>query len=481
MKSKIGLSSLVIVSLCFASGMGPIAVPALAQDTRTVVEPMIPAPCAVLEAGLTAVRDGQFASLRPEDERRLDTQRIQSALDSCGRGKAVVLRSGGRSNAFLSGPLELRAGVALVVDRGTTLFRSVDARLFDVAPGSCGIVNTAPGPGCRPFIAITKVKSAAIMGDGVIDGRGGIKLLGGSQTSWEIGQQSRPGAKRLTRMIVAEDADDFTLYRITLRNSPYFHVAYAGGDGFTAWGVKIDTPRREGKVNPLSRNTDGIDPGGGARNITITRSFIRTGDDNIAIKGGTGGASNITISDSHFYWGHGMSIGSQTHGGVSKVRVTNLTLDGTASGIRIKSAADRGGIVSDVEYSGICIRDSDKPIDIAASYSANNAGHGDRIPIYRDIRLRNVRLQGGGTIRMAGYDEKRRAGILLDDVAIEDGLSGSNYAYDLAHLDVTIGAGGTNLRLPRGGGVTVKESAPVGNQSQSCENQFVPFPADVTS
>ncbi|MEI9967942.1 MAG: glycosyl hydrolase family 28 protein [Terracidiphilus sp.] len=123
-------------------------------------------------------------------------------------------------------------------------------------------------------------------------------------------------------------SNNFTLYRITLKNSPNFHVVFNHADGLTVWGLKIDTPQR------LARNTDGVDPGNGAKNITITHSYIRTGDDNVAIKGGLaggggpGGATNITISHDHFYWGHGMSIGSETNGGVSKIRVFDLSLDG---------------------------------------------------------------------------------------------------------------------------------------------------------
>ena len=40
----------------------------------------------------------------------------------------------------------------------------------------------------------------------------------------------------------------------------------------------------------------------------------------------------MTISHNHFYWGHGMSIGSETNGGVSKIRVFDLSLDGTDAG-----------------------------------------------------------------------------------------------------------------------------------------------------
>jgi polygalacturonase len=126
------------------------------------------------------------------------------------------------------------------------------------------------------------------MGDGTIDGRGGEKILGKNVTWWDLAEQARNGGRQqVPRIIVTDTADNFTLYRITLKNSPNFHVVYNHGDGFTVWGLKIDTPKRG------ARNTDGVDPGAGSKNITITHSYIRTGDDNVAIKGGPGGVTSI--------------------------------------------------------------------------------------------------------------------------------------------------------------------------------------------
>lgn len=38
-----------------------------------------------------------------------------------------------------------------------------------------------------------------------------------------------------------------------------------------------------------------------------------------------------------------MSIGSETEGGASAIRVTDLSIDGADNGIRIKSSPSRGG------------------------------------------------------------------------------------------------------------------------------------------
>ncbi len=76
----------------------------------------------------------------------------------------------------MSGPLELREGVTLLVDKGVTLFASRRASDYDVTAGACGVLMQARARGCKSFVTI-RAKNTAIMGDGVIDGRGGAKLL----------------------------------------------------------------------------------------------------------------------------------------------------------------------------------------------------------------------------------------------------------------------------------------------------------------
>jgi polygalacturonase len=398
-------------------------------------------------------------------------------MDKCGKGRAVMLHVNEADNAFLSGPLELRPDVTLIVGVGVTLFASRDPALFAVSPGSCGIVSHSPGPrGCKPLISVDHAPDSAIMGDGVIDGRGGEKMLGSEYSWWDLAEQARAGGgQQVPRLIVANDSGNFTLYRITLKNSPNFHVVFNHADGFTVWGLKIDTPQR------LARNTDGVDPGNGARNITITHSYIRTGDDNVAIKGGTagggpGGATSITISHDHFYWGHGMSIGSETNGGVSKIRVFDLSLDGPDNGIRIKSNGSRGGLTEDVVYDDVCIRNSPNPITLDTAYSANGPLQGDSLPTMRGITLHNVRVSGGGKITFNGYDPTHRIAATLDGVQIVDQ---SSYTYQLNHADLALGPGATNLQLLAPDATkndsTIKGSPAEGDPA-SCADKFVPFP-----
>ena len=133
-----------------------------AQDTRTVTEPKIPPACITLEADVAA----NHGVIAEADEQKLSTARIQDALDHCGQGasqpasgaaatveqKSVVLRAHGKKNVFITGPLTLRSGVILVVDKNTALVGSRDPRVYDLTPGGCGIVAQR-GRGCKPLIS----------------------------------------------------------------------------------------------------------------------------------------------------------------------------------------------------------------------------------------------------------------------------------------------------------------------------------------
>lgn len=460
MHRRRSLIALLLIVLASA-----IAAPRLsAQDTRTVVEPSLPPACVTLDAQLQAVG----GALAAADEAKLDTARIQKAIDNCGKGRGVVLHVHGSDNAFLSGPIELRQDITLIVDRGVTLFSSRDAAVYAVTPGSCGFVSHTPGPrGCKPFIGVNHASGSGIMGDGTIDGRGGEKMLGSAYSWWDLAEQARPGGgQQVPRILVADYANNFTLYRITLKNSPNFHVVYNHGNGFTVWGLKIDTPQR------LARNTDGVDPGQGSKNITVTHSYIRTGDDNVAIKGGPGGVTDMTVSHNHFYWGHGMSIGSETDGGVSRIRVFDLSLDGPDNGIRIKSNGSRGGLTHDVIYDDVCIRNSPNPVTLDTGYTAAGTVKGNSPPTMRDIALHNVRISGGGKIGFNGYDKEHRIAAALDGVQLTD--EGA-YTYSLHHADIRLGPGATNLQLPAGEDSTI-HGTPVEAAPASCAEKFVPFP-----
>jgi len=469
-------------------GMFGMASGGWAQDTREVKEPVIPPACVKLEAKIVAVGD----KLAEADEARADTDRIQGAIDAfgakCKQGMAIELAPGAAAaggaarmapaDAFLSGPLELREGVTLLVDKGVTLFASRRASAYDMTgPGTCG---TMPAKGrCKPFITI-RAKGTAIMGDGTIDGRGGAKLLDKDTSWWALAVAAEPKNTPYSdpRLIDAAQADGLVLYRITLHDSPNFHVGVSRTDGFTVWRVHLKTPVHEpGPNDPRPRNTDGIDPSA-STNITIAHSWIDNGDDNVAIKTGV---THMSVLDNHFYSGHGMSIGSETNTGDSFLLVDGLTEDHTTSGIRIKSNVTRGGLVHDMVYRNICMRDVEVPIAISPYYNNGTIDQffdpgftGDRIPDYKNISIEHVLDLTPGDVLIAGYDQAHRTQVSLVDVKI-DGITA-----DKVHLKFAdIGDGGTNIPLQaaaQGKEVAVAAAhVTAGNSTFSCSGKFVPM------
>ncbi len=422
------------------------AVCAGAQDTRNVTEPVIPPVCQSLSAQSGA------------NEQNSDTPRIQKAIDSCVAGHAVQLKDG----AFVSGPLQLRSGVTILIESGASLLASRNAREFDVAPGSCGTLNQK-GHGCKALINGDHADNAGVMGAGLVDGRGGSTIIGQDVSWWDLAQQAkvRNLNQNCPRLMQLSHCNNFTLYRITLKDSPNFHVAYSGGNGFTAWGVIIDTPR-------TARNTDGIDPGNSI-NVTITHCFIHTGDDHVAIKAGPPGpTSHMTISHNHFYTGHGMSIGSETDGGASDILVTDLSIDGADNGLRIKSNSSRGGPVKNVVYQDVCIRGTKNPIFMDSNYSYFGDAR-DRLPVFTGIVVRDVRIEGAGKLTLQGFDANHRLGIAFDNVTL---AAPSEIKTVALHADIALH--GANFHPS---GDDVKVSGDSGDAAaKSCAGRFVPMP-----
>jgi polygalacturonase len=422
-----------VAAACTLQLAAALCAPAHAQDSRTVREPVVPPSCAALNAA-------------PVQAAHDDTARIQAAIDQCTPGHALHLAPHGADAAFVSGPLVLRNGVTLYVDAGVTLKASTNPLLFDRGANTCG-TNDKSGGGCRPLITIAKVSGAGIMGEGVIDGQGGQQIDGKSETWWQIARRAQKENTRqnVPRLIVVDKASDITLYRITLRNSPNFHVAMNRVDGFTAWGVRIDTPHD-------ARNTDGIDPGA-SRNVTIAYSHIRTGDDNVAIKAGNSGPTeNVSILHNHFYSGHGMSIGSETNGGVRNVLVEDLDMDGTTSGLRIKSNDRKGGSVQNVVYRDVCLRNVKWPLFIDTHYEPGPAGQ--LIPDYADVRMERVHSLTPGGLVLGGYDEAHPLKLTLRDVVVD---GNPKIRTEFAYLDGEVNAPGA--------------------RALDCSRRFAPFPA----
>lgn len=364
-----------------------------AGDTRTITEPVPPPPCQTLYASGTGDA----------------TQAIQMALNSCARGKVVHLAASENTDTFYSGPLSLPSGVSLAIDKGTTLRAVANPARFDTGKQTCGTLDNS-GKGCKPFIWIKNAVGNGIYGQGTIDGQGGAVMAGRNQTWWQLAKEAQKSDSKQNapRMIQIDHSSDITLFQITLKNAPNFHIVGNRSNGLTLWGITIDTPA-------FARNTDGFDPMG-STNVTLTHSVIGTGDDNVAIKAGNASTSHISIVDNRFGSGHGMSIGSEVNKGVSDVDVNLLTLNGTTNGLRIKSDRSRGGLVTGVTYRNICMENVKNPIVMDTRYEPK--AQGGSLPVFRDITFDQVKVLTAGTLTFQGDSDSNPIVTTLNNVTL---------------------------------------------------------------
>ena len=321
--------------------------------------------------------------------------------------------------------------------------------------------------------------NSGIVGLGAIDGQGGEPQIGSTMSSWDV----NGGGGDSPALIQVLGATNFTLYKITLHNAPKFHVKL-GAAGFVVWGITIKTPSTTTnsvgtKLTPSSaHNTDGVDPGEAASNGFIVYNQISVGDDHIAIKGGTS-VKNLTIAHNHFEAGHGMSIGSETNGGVSDVTVCDLSIDGTntglsggsANGIRIKSDPSRGGLVQNIFYGDVCVRGLTNPIILTPMYSSAT---GTEYPHYTGITIQNFRSMSTSTtpkVTLLGYDATHMLGLTLDNVVVDDIASANISA---SYADITLGPGSVNF-TPSGTSVTVSNKVTGSSTPNACTNKWVTF------
>lgn len=402
---------------------------------------------AVAEAGVYNVKDFGAAG----DGVTLDTTAIQKALNACGKagGGTVEFPSG----IYLSRPLKLRNATTVELDAGATLMAVTNPSDFMKTPGNW---LKAKGSDFIPFISGKDLTDAGFIGGGTIDGSGAAW--------WPEAERARERIPGYTlprpNLIVLERCRNVYMANITLQNSPKFNFVPDECEGVVVSNVTILAPER-------SPNTDGIDPSD-SRDVLITKCHIDNGDDDVAIKAGHRlagrqfASEDIRVTDCTFLHGHGMSIGSETLGGVRDVTVSNCVFCGTENGIRIKSRRGKGGLVEDIVYEDIRMTNVDPAVTFSCFYASNSAKDpipkaapredeaqtgtgGEGTPMFRDIHVTNLTAtcqRDAGIIE--GLPESAISNVVFDHVEISavSGMKIENAeAVRMKHVQITVQEG----------------------------------------
>lgn len=269
-----------------------------------------------------------------------DTTAIQATIDFCAsNGGGTVFIPAGQ---YLTGTLYFHDNITLYLDSGTTLLGSDNPNDYPVTPNRWEGTEQLTH---APLIAGYGLKNIALIGRGVIDGRG--------EPWWKAHLAGRLSHPR-PRLIGFSDCTNLLIDGLTLLNSPSWTVNPVRCENVYIHRLTILNP-------PDSPNTDGINPDS-CRRVRISDCQVSVGDDCITIKAGTQHehpnlrqtCRDITISNCTLERGHGgLVIGSEMSGDVRNVTVSNCIFLGTDRGVRLKSRRGRGGVVEDVLISNL--------------------------------------------------------------------------------------------------------------------------------
>jgi polygalacturonase len=336
------------------------------------------------------------------DGKTMNTIAIQKTIDTAAAaGGGIVLVPVGK---FVTGPLTLASSINLHLDKNAVILISDVITNYPVVKGRYQDSITASG-----------AHDLEISGEGTIDGQG---------EAWWTAFRENPSMTHRPYLVKLSNCTRVHVHGVTLSNSPMFHLVPQNCTDVTIQGITIQSP-----VD--APNTDGIDPSGW--NFLITDCTIDTGDDNIAIKPGSGrtpGDKNYTVRNCTFIHGHGCSIGSGTAGGIEDLTVSHCTFNQTDYGIRIKTVRGNGGRLRNCLYENLTMTAIGKsPISIVDYYPERNAPKdpatekaepvNDRTPFNQKIIIRNVtatNCPNAGIIR--GLPEAPIDGLTFSNVTL---------------------------------------------------------------
>jgi len=370
------------------------------------------------------------------DGTTLDTAALQQAIDTCAsHGGGTVLLSGG---VFLSAPLTLKNHVDLKINADSILQATAN---IDDYP-----IRTEKEYSWRrvALLHADNQTDIAITGSGIVDGAGPFWWSYAHEKQVPGDTVGSAGHPRPLLVDIVR-SNHIRIDGVTFRNSPMYNLTFFQSSDIAINNVHI--------LNPATGapNTDGIDPFNSHR-ITITNATIDTGDDCIAIKSGlvergepNEPTTDVTITNSTLLHGHGLSIGSETAGGVQNVTVSNVTMRDTAAGIRIKSNRGRGNEISNLHYSNITMENVETPIliteyypkipttDTAQPITANT-------PRFHNIHISNLSATGAKfAATIAGLPESPILDLTLDNITItsQQGATIKNAHVQLHNVVIT--------------------------------------------
>jgi len=409
------------------------------------------------------------------DGMTLNTKAINNAIDACNKkGGGVVLVPPG---LWATGPIVLKSGVNLHIDRAAILQFTADKDQYPIVTGNW---EGHPAARCQSPISATDADNIAITGGGIVDGNGDSwrwiakdrlseaewrqKLASGGIVTedgktWFPSAQSlkgyktrdagvlKPGMKPedfndirdflRPNLLVLTNCKKVLLEGTTFENSAAWCLHTLLCEDLTLYDVHVRNPWN-------AANGDGIDVES-CRGVKIEHSTFDAGDDGICVKSGRDEdgrkrgrpTENMIVHDDIVYRAHGgFVIGSEMSGGARNIFVSDCSFIGTDIGLRFKTVRGRGGIVEKIYVKNIAMRNIvhqavfldmyyfAKAPSIADVYSGaakiDVPPVSEGTPRFRDIHISNIVCDGAEEgIFVRGLPEMNIRDIYLSDMVLK--------------------------------------------------------------
>jgi polygalacturonase len=341
------------------------------------------------------------------------TAAFASAVDSCtnaGGGRVVV-----PAGTYLTGPIVLKSNVNLYIAAGATVKFSTDSAKYMPV-----VYTRFEGVECMnfsPLIYAFEQRNIAVTGEGTLDGQA-------ADANWWAWKNLSSADTAILNTMVANGMpveqrifgsghhlrpNFFQPYRcanilvqgVTFKDSPMWGINPVLCQNVSILNVTVTAS--SGGSRP---NTDGCDPES-CTNVLVSGCYFSNGDDCIAIKSGRNAdgrrvnvpCTNVIIQNCKMQDGHGgITIGSETSGGISNIFAENDTMSSAnlQYALRFKSNSKRGGTLENFYYRNIYVGQVSKNVVHA---ELNYGGEtGSYIPI-----MRNVFIDSLACLKALGY------------------------------------------------------------------------------
>ncbi|MEC7784171.1 MAG: glycoside hydrolase family 28 protein [Bacteroidota bacterium] len=427
------------------------------------------------------------------DGSALTTTAIQKAIDAAAvnGGGTVTFKPG----TYLSGSIFIKENVHFNIPEGVKILGSESIEDYpEIDTRVAGIEMKWPAA----LINVLDQKNVTIDGEGLVDGQGKVYW----DYYWNLREEYEPkglrwivdyDAKR-PRTFLLQNAENVFLKDLNIQRAGFWTVQVLYSNHITVDGLTI-----RNNIGGHGPSTDGIDIDS-SKYILVQNCDIDCNDDNFCLKAGRDWdglrvdrpTEYVVIRDCIALAGSGLTtIGSETSGDIRHVFVSNIQGKGTKTGLKIKSATNRGGTVEDIHMQNIKMDSVGTVMEVSMnwnpSYSYSKLPEGydydsipkrwktllkevtppeKGIPTFKDISISNIEVQGAKrAIYVNGMETSTVSNIQLTDVHIAAQEAGQiTYSKDWTLKNVSLDINdGSTLTIENAPGVEFPNTLYIAN------------------